>query len=82
MTIPAMAPAGRPPPPGAAIGGRLLAGLAGAWPVTGVDVLAAAEPDALKATTWFAVGASSRPSATLGVGKWFAGVPIDTCCRT
>jgi hypothetical protein len=37
---------------------------------------------AVKATTLLDVGARRSPSPTLGVGKWFAGTPIETCWRT
>jgi hypothetical protein len=38
--------------------------------------------DAVKATTRFAEGASSRSAPTEGVGKWLAGAPMVACSRT
>src|SRR5260370_42179957 len=82
-TMPAMAPADmRPPPAG---GDCLLGGLPGAvvGGGTGVAEAAAPGPDAAKATTSLAAGASRRPSPTLGVGKWLAAAPpMDARCRT
>jgi hypothetical protein len=37
---------------------------------------------AAKATTLLEEGARRSPSPMLGVGKWFAGTPIEPCWRT
>src|ERR1022692_3853624 len=80
-TMPAMAPvdvAAR-----SAALGRSPGGVAAAVP-GGAAGLVVEEPGAVavKATTWYAEGTSSRPSPTLGVGKWLASAPMDACCRT
>jgi hypothetical protein len=52
----------------------------GVGPGAGVAI-AAPGAGAANATTFLAAGASSRPSATAGVGKWFAGGPTVACWR-
>src|SRR6266851_8972157 len=78
---PAMTPGDMAPPRAAA--GWLLGSTVGTvFPVVVGLLVDGAGAVAVKATTWFAEAASRRPSPTLGVGKWLAGVPIDVCCRT
>ena len=47
-----------------------------------LEVVVVLSAVAVKATTRSAEVASSSPSPTLGVGKWFAGTPTDACCWT